>query len=217
MDFLIINEQNIRTDLKDINLLSFFDSLVYIYQKFRKPICVIYYKIGFELLIDKCFSLFKVEDDKENNNTNKFDLESITNILMLLFSSTNNREIIEDKKVFPIMLSSIETLLLYILSEGNDFIYKNIELLKEYFNKLNFIFEDLSTEFEKIVDFMKKPSKTKDVNKFTKKVIKLQNILDFLLIFLEYKKLNEEILTEEISKFTGKVIENVIKLLYIRD
>ena len=215
VDFLIINEQNIRTDLKDINLLSFFDSLVYIYQKFRKPICVIYYKIGFELLIDKCFSLFKVEDDKENNSTNKFDLESITNILMLLFSSTNNREIIEDKKVFPIMLSSIETLLLYILSEGNDFIYKNIELLKEYFNKLNFIFEDLSTEFEKIVDFMKKPSKTKDVNKFTKKVIKLQNILDFLLIFLEYKKLNEEILTEEISKFTGKVIENVIKLLYI--
>ena len=215
VDFLILNEQNINTNLKEINLLSFFDSLVYIYQKFKKSICIIYYKIGFELLIDKCFTLFKQEDDKENKITDKFDLESMTNTLILLFSSKINKEILKDKKIFPIMLSGIETLLLYILSEGTDFIYKNIELLKEYFLKLNFIFENLSEEFEKIVYFMKKPSKTKDLNKFTKKVIKLQNILDFLLIFLEYKKLNEDILTEEISKFTGKVIENVIKLLYI--
>ena len=161
--------------------------MVYIYKKYKKSICIIYYKIGFELLIDKCFTLFKQEDDKENKITDKFDLESMTNTLILLFSSKINKEILKDKKIFPIMLSGIETLLLYILSEGTDFIYKNIELLKEYFLKLNFIFENLSEEFEKIVYFMKKPSKTKDLNKFTKKVIKLQNILDFLLIFLDIK------------------------------
>ena len=214
VNFLLENEQNMRTDLKEINLLSFFDSLVYIYQKFKKSTCIIYYKIGFELLTYICLTEMKEnEDDKINKS--KLDIESMTSTLILLFSNKRNIEYIEDKKVFPSMLWSIKMLLFYILSKGGGFISKNNELIKEFFNKLNFIFDDLSDEFEKIVLFMKKPNKTKDINKFNKKKKKLESILDFLIIFLEFKKLNEIILTEEIFEFNKNVVKNVIILLFI--
>ena len=219
VDFLIMNEKNIRPDLKKINLLAFFDSLVYIYQKFRKPICILYYKIGFELLIDRCLVELKSKDkneDEEKDDETKLDVESMTNTLILLLSSKQNRDLISNKKVFSTMVYSIKTFLLYILSKGGGrFIFKNIEFLKEFFNRLNLVFKMLSDEFEKIVNFMKKPNKTKDMNKFIRKSNKLENILDFHLIFLEFKKLNEDILTDEIFKFTGEVIEKVINLLFI--
>ena len=227
VEFLIINEQNRQYDLKKINIVSFFGSLVYIYQKFRKSTSIIYYKIGFELLLVKCKDELIKNFEKKNEEINeddsqseiineyKLDLESITKILILLFSSEINIKLIKDKKVFATMLSSIKVLLLYILSKGGNFIFKNIEILKELFNKLNFIFDKLSLEFEKIVSFMKKPNKTKDKIKFDKKKNKLQNILDFLIIFLEFKKINEDILTEEIYKFTSEVVEKAIKLVFI--
>ena len=241
VQFFILNEQNLTTDLKDINLLCFFDSLIYIYQKFGKSISIIYYKIGFELLFDKCINEFipqnKEEDKNNKDNThsikdkdsndnninnkvdinieNKFDLEAITNTLILLFSSKINLEIIEDKKVFSTMLSSMKMFFLYILSKGGGFIFKNMEIFKELFSKLNFILKHLYLEFRKIVSFMKVPSKTKDLNKFEKKKNKLINILDFLIIFLEFKKINEDILTKEIFDFSKKVAEKVINLLFI--
>ena len=137
------------------------------------------------------------------------------NTLILLFSSKSNKKILEDKKVFPIIISGIKFFLLYILSKEDDFIFKNIELMKELFIKLDFVFDILSKDFEKIVYFMKKPNKTKDINKFIKKKKKLKNILDFLIILLEFKKINEHILTKEIIEFNEKVVENVIKLLFI--
>ena len=215
VDFLLENELNIRADLKDIDILSFFDSLVYIYQKFKKSTCIIYYKIGFELLIDICKSELNQNDKEEKINKSQLDLELMTNTLILLFSSETNINLIENKKVFAPMLSSIKVLLYYILSKGDAFIFKNIKLLKEFFNKLNFIFDNLSLDFAKIVSFMKKPNKTKDINKFDKKKKKLENILDFLIIFLEYKKIKEDILTEEIFHFTREVVLKVIKLLFI--
>ena len=210
----ITNEQKSKIISKEIDIISFFDSLVYIYQKFGKSTSIIYYKRGFELLMDKSI----LEYDKETSgkkNYIKFESESMLNTLILLFSSKSNKKILEDKKVFPIIISGIKFFLLYILSKEDDFIFKNIELMKELFIKLDFVFDILSKDFEKIVYFMKKPNKTKDINKFIKKKKKLKNILDFLIILLEFKKINEHILTKEIIEFNEKVVENVIKLLFI--
>ena len=69
VDFLKENEQNIKADLKELNLLSFFNSLIYICQKSKKSTCIIYYKIGFELLIDICQRELKSKDDEINNIT----------------------------------------------------------------------------------------------------------------------------------------------------
>lgn len=150
-EFLSLNEENIKPDLNQINILTFFKYLVYIYPKFKKSICIVYYKIGFKLLIDKLKKDIQSNDMEEDNSSvsQKFDLETITNILILLFSRTMNKELLEDKKVFPTMLKSIGVFFDYILNKGGGFIFKNIELLKELFHRLDFIFEYLSQSFEK--------------------------------------------------------------------
>ena len=216
-EFLSLNEENIKPDLNQINIMTFFKYLVYIYPKFKKSICIVYYKIGFKLLIDKLKKDIQSNDMEEDNSSvyQKFDLETITNILILLFSRTMNKELLEDKKVFPTMLKSIGVFFDYILNKGGGFIFKNIELLKELFHRLDFIFEYLSQSFEKISFFMKKQN-IKGENKFKKKKERLKNLLTFLINFLEFKnKIEENLLTEEISNFTSKVIGKIIELLSI--
>ena len=212
-----IYEENIVKNFNQLDLLLFFNSLVYIYPKYKKSICIIYYKIGFKLLSEKCteeLTSSNLRDKINNESIKKLELESITNNLLLLLSRELNREIIEDKNVFPKMLNSITDYFSYIILNGSEFVFKNVELLKQLFHKLDFIFDHLSQDFEKIVLFMKKP--TKKNNKFEKKKNRLENLLDFLIIFLEINKLTEEnILTEEINKFSREVIEKVIKLFFI--
>ena len=237
VDFLIIKEQNNYYNLKEINLnlLSFFGSLVYINSKFSKSTCIIYYKIGFELLSVKCkYELAKRKDkeiyrdknisvnveeknSKENEDIkeSKLDLELITNTLTLLFSNEKNIELFQNKKIFGTMLSSLKILLLYILSKESTFVFRNIQMLKELFNKFNFIYIHLSVKLEKIFNFMKNPNKAKDINKFNKTKNKLEGILDILLIVLEFKKLNKDILNREIYLFKQDVIKKTIKLLLI--
>ena len=168
-------------------------------------------------MIDKLKKDNQSNDIEEDNSTDsqKFDLESITNILILLFSRKMNKELIEDKTVFPLMLQSIGVFFDYILNKGGGFIFKNIELLKELFHRLDFIFEYLSQSFEKISLFMKKQN-NKGENKFKKKKERLKNLLNFLITFLEFKnKTEENLLTEEMSNFTNKVIGKIIELLSI--
>ena len=214
---LKIKQESINPNLNKMDLLTFFDSLVYIYPKFKKSICIIYYKIGFKLLSEKCQEDIDRDETDEDiiHNTNKIDLEPITKKLLLLFSRKRNSELIEDKKVFQTMLNSISLFFSCIILKERGFVFKNIDLLKELLNKLDFIFDRLSKNFEKIVIFMKKPSNLKNINKFNKYKDRLENLLDFLIIFLEFKKVTEEnILTEEIDKFIGVVVEKVIKLLF---
>ena len=218
VDFLKLNEDSICHMPAQVDLLTFFNSLVYIYPKFKKSISLIYYKIGFRLLNIKCKKDLLSRDKIENNqdSSKKVELESITNILILLFSRKTNRELIEDKIVFPTMLNSIRDYFNYIILNGGGFIFKNVELLKELFHKLDFIFDHLSKDFEKIVRFMKKPINTKNKKKYIKKRNRLEDLLEFLIIFLEFKKVTEEnILTEEITKFSSKVVEKAIHLLFI--
>ena len=217
VDFLIINENNLILNMSEINLLCFFDFLVYLYPKYKKTICIIYYNIGFKLLAERCNEELLSNDKIElpHSTNKKIDLESITKILILLLSRETNRELIEHKKVFMTILNNIRVYFSYIILRGGGFIIKNVELLKELFHKLDFIFEYLSKDFEKIVKFLKKSTNTKDIDKYIKKRNKLENLLDFLIIFLEFKKVTEEnILTDEIMKFTGKIVEKVIKLLF---
>ena len=218
VEFLSINEDQIRSNLKGNDFLVFFDSLVYIYPKYKKSICIIYYKVGFELLSDKCKNELLSNDTQEfNQNSNtKIDLESITNILLLLFTRKSNKDLIEDKKVFSTMLNSIKNFFSYIIKKRKGFLFENVELLKGLFHKFNFVFKHLSKDFEKIVIFMKKPSNILDNNKYIKRRNKLENLLDFLIIFIEFKKVGgENILTDEINEFTGEVLKKVIKLLFI--
>ena len=218
VEFLKISEESLNSNFGQINLLNFFNSLVYIYPKFKKSISIIYYKIGFKLLIIKCNEVLLTKKTNENSQdiAKKLDLEAVTRILILLFSRKTNREIIEDKRVFPTMLNSIRVYFNYIIKKGSGFIFKNVELLKELFHKLDFIFDHLSKDFEHIVIFMKKPINTKNQKKYNKKRKRLVNLLDFLIIILEFKKVTEEnILTDEIIKFSGEVVEQVIKLLFI--
>ena len=195
-----------------IDLITFFNSLIYIYPKYKESICILYYKIGFNLLIENCKDdLFN--KDNTDDISKKVDLESITEILLLLFSRKKLRVLIENKNVFPIMLNSIKQLFSYIILKGGRLAFKNIELLKELFHKLDFIFDHLSNDFEKI---MKKQTNTKKTGQFIKNTRKLENLLEFLIMFLDLKKaIEENILTEEINKFIGEVVEKVIKLIYI--
>ena len=236
-----IQEQNLNNK---IDLITFFNSLIYIYPKYKKSICILYYKIGFNLLSEHCKDtkddkldkdkLNKINDtikdkkndkkddkkngDKENIEKNdilkKIDIESITEVLLPLFSRKKQRELIEDKNVFPIILNSMKQL--FISIKGGKFVFKNIELFKKLIHKLDFIFNHLSNDFEKIVNFMKKPSNTKNTNKFNKYKKKLENLLEFLITFLELKEVTkEDILTDKINRFIREVIEKVIKLICI--
>ena len=215
VEFLKMKEENNFSDLSQIDLQVFFDSLVYIYPKFKKKICIIYYRIGFKVLGEKCMVELN-NNYAYNNNSNSIDLESITKILLLLLSRKTNRELIEDKNVFPKMLISIRHLFSYIRKKGGRFLLKNTELLKELFNKLGFIFDHLINDFDKIVLFMQKPSNLKNGNKYNKKKNKLKDILDFLIAFLKCKKVTKEnLLTKEINEFIGLLIEKVIKLIFI--
>ena len=216
VDFLIINENNINLNFNEIDLLSCFDNLVYLYPKYKKSISIIYYKIGFKLLADKCNEeINKIGLSQDSNKI--IDLESITKILILLLTREANRELMQDKKVFLPMLNNIKIYFAYIILKGGGFIIKNVELLKELFHKLDFIFGYLSKDFEKIVNFMKKSTNTKDIDKYKyiKKRNKLENLLEFVIMFLEFKKITEEnILTEEIMKFAGEIVEIIIKFIF---
>ena len=217
VEFLINNEEKAFFNLNQIDLQIFFDSLVYIYPKYKQSICIIYYKIGFKLLAEKCKSELKniEENNIKHDSTNIIDLESITKKLLLLFSRKTNRELIKDKSVFSSLLNSIGELFSYINKE-DIFIYTNTGLLKEIFIKIDFVFDRLSKDFGKIVIFMEKPTNLKKTNKYNKNKNRLENLLHFLIVILEFQKKTEDnFLTEDINKFIANVVEEVIKLIYI--
>ena len=89
----------------------------------------------------------------ESEYTKIYVIDIVDNLIKYKYSN-NDREIIEDKRVFPTMLNSIRVYFNYIIKKGSGFIFKNVELLKELFHKLDFIFDHLSKDFENIVIFM---------------------------------------------------------------
>ena len=212
IDYLKNYEEKYSCHFNQINLLTFFDSLIYIYPKYEKNLCLLYYKIGFEILYSKYLS---------NNNKNKkekdddMDLELILKEISDLFNIKSNRMLIEDKYVFNTMILSMTELYRYIIENGA-FVLKHFEPIKDFLNSIDFILAHISIDFDKIINFMKRPENLDDFSKFNKKKDKLKIILDFFISLMNLNKTFKEIkLTGKILEFAKKIVERCIKLIFL--
>ena len=214
IDYLNLYKDKCSSDFTQINLLTFFDSLIYIYPKYEKNLCLLYYKIGFEILSSKS-SLINNKKKEEDDLQEQMNFELIIKEIIFLFNRKSNRDLIEDKYVFNSMLLSMRELYRAINQNGA-FVLKHFELIKEFLSSLDFILGHLSNDFDKIVNFMKRPENLDNSNKFKKKKKKLEIALDFFISLMNFKKNFEEIiLTEEIMKFAKEIIERAVKLLFL--
>ena len=214
IDYLKLFEEK-SNDLIKINLLSFFDSLVYIYPNYDKNLCLLYYKLGFEILHTKCSTINNQSNEEDEDSQDQIDLELIIKVIIFLFNRKSNRILIEDKYVFNTMLLSMRELYKSIIN-NNTFVLKHLELIKDFLSSLDFILGHLSRDFIKLVNFMKKPENLDNSNKFRTKKNKLEITLDFFIALLKKKKnFDEKVLTEEIMNFAKETIERTVKLLFL--
>ena len=209
-------ETNKNEDLDKINLLVYLESLLYIYPKYDKNLCLLYYKIGFEILLIKSILINKKKNEKDfDKSKEEINLELTIKLITFLFNRKSNRILIEDKYVFDAMLYSLRELYKNII-KNNAFVLKHVELIKEFLWSLDFILGHLSNDFIKLVNFLKRPENLNDLNKYKKKKKKLVMTLDFFITLINFKKNYEEkVLTEEIKNFEKEIIERVIKLLFL--
>ena len=197
-----------------IDLITFFGSLIYIYPKYEKNLCLHYYKVGFEMLYSNCYLINNQKKREENDNLNKkINLELIIKVITFLFKIKSNRELIEDKYVFNTMLLSMRELYKCIINDGT-FVLKYYELVKEFLNNLDFILGHLSRDFNKIVKFLERPENLCNSIKYKNKKNKLEITLNFLIELLNFKKIFEEkVLTDEIDEIAKEILGRAIKLL----
>ena len=100
--------------------------------------------------------------------------------------------------------------------ERMSFVIKNSELLRTWFMYFDFIFNHLAKNLESIVKFMKNPESQKISDKFIKKVEKLKKIIKFITNVLKFNSIKDvNILTEKIKMFNSKIVEQIIKLIFI--
>ena len=209
-------EENRNEELDKVNLLIYLESLFYIYPKYDKELCLLYYKIGFEILFIKSILFNKKKNEKDfDKSKEEINLELTIKLITFLFKRKSNKILIEDENVFDTMLYSLRELFKNII-KNNAFVLKHIELLKEFLWSLDFILGHLSKDFIKLVNFLKRPENLNDLNKYKKKKKKLVMTLDFFITLINFKKnYEEQVLTEEIIKFEKEIIERVIKLLFL--
>ena len=215
INYLKLFENKNNPDFNKINLLSFLNSLVYIYPKHEKSLCLLYYKIGFEILFTNCSTNYNQKLDEDEDLEKQIDLELIIKVIIFLFNRKLNRFLIEDKYVFNTMLLSMRELYNCIIKNGV-FVLKHFELIKDFLNSLDFILGHLSKDFIKLVNFFKRPENLIDSQKYIKKKKKLEITLEFFISLLNFKKnFEEKVLTEEVYEFAKEIIERVIKLLFL--
>ncbi len=216
ISYLKTCEKKNNPDFIKINLLTFLNSLVYIYPKHEKSLCLLYYKIGFEILFTNCAANLDRKKTEDNNLKMQMDdLELVIKVIILLFNRKSNRILIEDRDVFNTMLLSMRELYNCINKNGV-FVIKHFELIKEFLNSLDFILGHLSKDFVSLVNFFKRPENLNYSDKYSKRKKKLEVTLEFFISLINFKKNYEEnVLTEEIIKFSKEIIERVIKLLFL--
>lgn len=93
------------------------------------------------------------EDRRTNSKNSELNLSSILNAIILLFSRKINHSLIETKKLFFLVLVSINTFLRKI-KDNHIFVSQNRELIQDFFHKLDFILKHLTDDFEQVVIFM---------------------------------------------------------------
>ena len=197
------------THLAQYDLFKFFNSLIYLYPKYNEKICTIFYKIAFQLLHAKCSSVFS-HLNKKNEKINSNSPQLILNGIILLFTREKNQSLIQSKNIFFIMVNSINLFLKNI--QDNDHI-KNYELIQSLFNKLGFVLDHLSNDFDKIFNFMKSPESQQITTKYKKMENSLNNLITFITTLIGFKKNNKNILTNDINNFSKKIIKKIIKLI----
>ena len=202
------------------DIVQFLNSLIYLYPHYDKKICLIFFKTGFMLLYVNCVKMDSItmnkkssnENSKSNSNNSELNLNSILNAIILLFSRNINHSIIETKNLFFLVLASINIFLRKI-KDNHIFVSQNKELIQEFFHKIDFILNHLSNDFEKIVNFMISAKSQQETNKYTKIEQSLNYLINFITTLISFKKIDKELLTEEIINFIQDIVEKMIKLI----
>ena len=214
IEFLQFNEEVNKDFSKKINIISFMESLIYIDPKNEK-ICLILYKMGFQLLYNKCSSINKQKDDEEEEVDSSTNILNIIKIMISLFQKEKYKKILENEYVFGTMLLSLRELL-QSTSEKFTFFLKQTNLIKEFLNSFDFILGHLSIEFVETMKFLRRPENLLESNNFHIHKIKLETNLEFFITLLNFqKKFEEKIMSEKIIDFEKKFIKRVIKLIFL--
>ena len=215
IEFLQFHEEINKDFSKKLNILSFLESLIYIDTKNQKKISIILYKMGFQLLYNKCSTINKQKNDEEEGVDSSISLLNIIKIMLSLFQKEKYRVILEDPYVFVTMLLSLKELLKSI-SEKFTFFLKQLNLIKEFLNSLDFILGHLSLEFVETMKFLRRPENLIENNNFHIHKINLENQIEFFITLLNLqKKFEEKILSEKIIDYEKEFIKRVIKLIFL--
>jgi hypothetical protein len=231
---------------ENIDLYSYLTSLIYIYTKYPKKTCILFYKIGFELLSQKCLletktnPIKKIEEDvntvqnvypfqrisardsitishykAQTAEEKEFEFDQIIEGLTLIFSRKLNRNIIQNDEVFFTMINSL-ILFLKEIKKNDIYLMKRSELIQKLFWVLDFVFDHLFQDFEKIVNFMKSAESQKLKDKYREKETNLKIIISFITTILSLEKEgNYNLLTKNIIEFIQNLTGQMIKLILI--
>ena len=143
------------------------------------------------------------------------ELDKIIEGIILLFSRKINRNVIQEEDDFFLMLSSLIEFLKE-LKKKNLYLMKRGTLITKLFTVLDFVFEYLFNDFEKIINFMKSAENQKLRDKFRKKDTNLKIIIIFISTILSLQKASDNnLLTQNIIEFIQNITGQIIKLIFI--
>ena len=206
-----------EVDSSGVDLNKIFNAIMYLYPQYSKKLTILIYKSSFNLLLQKCAIMkSKSSFGANSEEKNALNFEEVITSLIGLFKREINQTIILDKSLFFSVLKSITTLLKLLKKDQITFVIKNSELIKTWFICFDFIFLHLAKNLESIVKFMKNPESQKISEKFLKKVEKLKKIIKFITNVLKFNSIKDvSILTEKMKMFNSKIVEQIIKLIFI--
>ena len=116
------------------------------------------------------------------------------------------------KKLFFIVLVSVNIFLRKI-KDNHIFLSQNKKLIKEFFQKLDFILNHLTDDFETISIFMISTRSQQKSNKYLKIEQSLNYLINFVKTLIDFKKIDKDILTEKIYNFIQDIVERMIRLI----
>ena len=143
------------------------------------------------------------------------ELDKIIEGIILLFSRKINRNVIQEEDDFFLMISSLIEFLKE-LKKKNLYLMKKGPLITKLFTVLDFVFDHLFNDFEKIINFMKSAENQKLRDKFRKKDTNLKIIIIFISTILSLQKASDNnLLTQNIIEFIQNLTGQIIKLILI--
>ena len=238
-----LNYINSNSVYKNFSIFSFLASLIYLYPRYSVKTCALYYIIGFKLLSQRCKQIELEEKPavKKFNGSNNIiyqrmsrkesttftytkahnideksdELDKIIEGLIQLFSRKINRNVIQNDEDFFLMIGSLIEFL-KVLKRKKLYLMKRGPLIMNLFEVLDFVFDHLFHDFEKIINFMKSAENQKMKDKFRKKETNLKIIIIFISNILSLQKASDNnLLTQKITIFIQNLTGQIIKLIKI--